>query len=181
MTTSDLPVIPLIRLCMAAAAIAIIVVLWRTESKGITACIRFLQRSWRYFRPPFAPCMFCGKPTRERNAFDHSIVRHQKCRDEAEERNKIRMARREKIDLIKQAVREVQATSQDATLLMDFVRAARKQERVLHSNLAVWGHSVFCNYQTDDGNGEGHCNCGVSDMLTALRKYDRWKNQPPTK
>lgn len=53
--------------------------------------------------------MFCGKPTRERNAFDHSIVRHQSCRNEAEERNKAERSKREKIELIKRAIREVQA------------------------------------------------------------------------
>lgn len=56
-------------------------------------------------------------------------------------------------------------------LLADFVAAARKQERSIHSEFGGWGHAIWCNFQRDIGNG-GRCNCGVSDMLTALVKYD---------
>ena len=57
-------------------------------------------------------------------------------------------------------------------LLADFVQAARKQEKAIHSEFGGWGHALWCNYQRDEGNGNGRCNCGVSDMLTALRNYD---------
>lgn len=53
--------------------------------------------------------MFCGKLTRERNAFDDRMVRHQACRDEEVRKARLQKAEREKIDLIKRAIREVQS------------------------------------------------------------------------
>lgn len=61
-------------------------------------------------------------------------------------------------------------------LLEAFVKAARKQEKAIHSEVGGWGHALWCNYQRDIGNGEGRCNCGVSDMLSALQKYDSHNN-----
>lgn len=55
-------------------------------------------------------------------------------------------------------------------VLQLFVKAAQKQKRSM--SYGAWGHSVVCNYQRDEGNGEGRCNCGVADMLTALNAYD---------
>lgn len=50
-----------------------------------------------------------------------------------------------------------------------FVVAARKQKIALKNG---WGHAVWCNFQRDIGNGQGRCNCGVADMLTALKKFE---------
>ena len=62
-------------------------------------------------------------------------------------------------------------------LLQQFVRAAEKQELALHSEFGGWGHSVYCNYQSDIGNGEGRCNCGLSDMLTCLKAYQKAQDE----
>ena len=59
-----------------------------------------------------------------------------------------------------------------ADLLNSFIEAARKQKRSPHSDFGGWGHSLFCNYQRDNGNGNGRCNCGVADMLSALERCD---------
>ena len=49
-----------------------------------------------------------------------------------------------------------------------FYKAA---EKLLKADLLV--HHLACNYQSDIGNGLGRCNCGVSDMLSAMKVYDR--------
>lgn len=59
-----------------------------------------------------------------------------------------------------------------------FVRGARKQKTALESG--AWGHALFCNFQTPDGNGHGRCNCGVSDIITALSLHDEANVQMQT-
>jgi hypothetical protein len=56
-------------------------------------------------------------------------------------------------------------------LLKKFVAAARKQEKAIHGG--SWNHAAFCNFPTDTGNGSG-CNCGLSDMLFALKEYEHF-------
>lgn len=53
-------------------------------------------------------------------------------------------------------------------LLALFVKAAEKQEKALDSEFGGWGHSIFCNYSQGDGTS---CNCGIKDMIHALRMY----------
>lgn len=64
---------------------------------------------------------------------------------------------------------EVDRKTKDEVLAM-FIKAAEKQKRSLDS---AWGHAIFCNYPSDIGNGYGRCNCGISDMLTALKEYQK--------
>lgn len=54
-----------------------------------------------------------------------------------------------------------------------FHKAAIKQEKTLHSEFGGWGHSMFCNAPTDIGFGTGRCNCGVTDMLHALKEMEK--------
>jgi hypothetical protein len=56
-------------------------------------------------------------------------------------------------------------------LLLHFIKAAKKQKKCIESGDLP--HSIWCNYQTDRGNGEGKCNCGISDILTALKLYEK--------
>ena len=59
----------------------------------------------------------------------------------------------------------------DADLAL-FLKAARIQRDMLKTGF--WSHAVVCNYPRADGSTDdkGHCNCGVADMLKALRVYE---------
>lgn len=69
-----------------------------------------LIRAWRTIFPPrpTGPCMFCGEITSEANSFIPSMFRHQYCRDEHAEKIKTERDEREKIELIKKAMRELE-------------------------------------------------------------------------
>lgn len=88
-----------------------------TNPPRAVACIRFVRRLWLHLRPPMEPCMFCGKLTRERNAFDHRIVRHASCREEESRKERLRKDERAKIELIKRAIREVQSETPNAAVI----------------------------------------------------------------
>lgn len=62
-------------------------------------------------------------------------------------------------------------------LLNNFLEAARKQRIALRNGLS---HAVFCNFPRDIGNGNGRCNCGVADMLSALKAYEVATMKGPT-
>jgi len=60
-------------------------------------------------------------------------------------------------------------------LLDNFVKAAKLQQFAL--NNGGWGHAGWCNYPRLEGNGKGKCNCGVSDLQSALKQYEDYKNK----
>ena len=59
----------------------------------------------------------------------------------------------------------------DNDILKKFIVAARTIKML--SDQELIHHSVICNFPTPKGNGNGHCNCGVSDILCALGEYDK--------
>lgn len=56
-------------------------------------------------------------------------------------------------------------------LLTKFANAAKKQKHALGEG--GFGHAIWCNFQQPNGNGKGRCNCGVSDLQTALKEYEK--------
>ncbi len=56
----------------------------------------------------------------------------------------------------------------DKEILELFVKAAERQEQTLTSEWGGWGHSIYCNNSSGKGTS---CNCGVTNMLHALRIY----------
>ena len=83
----------------------------KKNSIRAVACIRFVQRLWRRAFPPkpSGPCVFCGMPTTQTNLFDSTLFRHEKCRDMARAKKERKQKEREQIELIKQALREVES------------------------------------------------------------------------
>ena len=59
--------------------------------------------------------------------------------------------------------------------VMQFIQAARKQRKALESG--GWGHSLICN----QCQGPDRCNCGVNDMMKALKDHESLRNCTPPK
>jgi len=69
---------------------------------------------WRKIFPPKpeAPCTICGKVTTESNMFDPTFFYHKLCMKRKREMEKEQAERREKIELIKTAIRELDVEKQ---------------------------------------------------------------------
>lgn len=59
--------------------------------------------------------------------------------------------------------------------LAGFLAAARKQRA---AELGKYGHAAHCNFPRPEGNGLGRCNCGISDLLSALKAYEAARPEP---
>mgnify|MGYP000626793668 CR=1 FL=1 len=74
---------------------------------------------WRKFfgpRPPKpeGPCKYCGEMTNNENPFFPGLFAHDYCRDKAWEERKYKEEERKKIELIKTAIRELEAEKQNS-------------------------------------------------------------------
>lgn len=62
---------------------------------------------------PQAPCKYCGGMTDDENPFCPGLFAHTYCRDKAWEERKAKEEERKKIELIKTAIRELEAEKQN--------------------------------------------------------------------
>lgn len=78
---------------------------------------RFLRWCRRLLTPTprrMGPCLYCGEPTDQHNAFSPDLYRHKDCAELAREYQAAERSRREQIDLFKEALREMDAEDRAA-------------------------------------------------------------------
>lgn len=59
----------------------------------------------------------------------------------------------------------------DDEILKRLIEGARKIKYLFNEELLH--HVIICNFQSPNGNGNGRCNCGITDLIYALKMYDQ--------
>ena len=89
-----------------------------TSPRSVASMIALLWRKVFGPRPPKpqAPCEYCGEMTDNENSFCRGLFVHEFCINEAWEERKAKESERKKIEIIKTAIRELEAEKEVACI-----------------------------------------------------------------